>query len=142
MDHCFIMTHSIHREGDILQIYFCAIFCETRCYAQVHITSGTLCAISLAVRRTRQCKWVGDFTGQCLLLQLLLGLAAAVVPLLLPLQNSLPHRYPPHLIPQVGIRNQNFTVGFLLKFYSFFPAIAQYPQSSDLFRLLCMTQHS
>jgi len=22
LDHCFIMTHSIHKEGDVLQIYF------------------------------------------------------------------------------------------------------------------------
>jgi len=37
------MTHSIHKEGDILQIYFCAIFRETRHDAQTHITSDALC---------------------------------------------------------------------------------------------------
>jgi len=36
----FIMTHSIHKEGD-LQIYFCVIFHKTRHHAQAHITSGT-----------------------------------------------------------------------------------------------------
>ena len=69
------------------------IFRETRHYAQAHITSGVLCARSLAARRTWQCKWVGDFAGQCLLWRLVLGLAAAaaaaaVVPLLFPPQNS------------------------------------------------------
>jgi len=28
----------IHKEGDILQIYFCVIFHETRHHAQAHIT--------------------------------------------------------------------------------------------------------
>ena len=86
------MTHSIHKEGDILQIYFCAIFHEMRHYTQDHVTSGALCALSLAARKTRQRRWAGGFAGQCLLWGLLLGLAAAVVvPLLLPPQNSLPH---------------------------------------------------
>jgi hypothetical protein len=43
LDHCFITTHSIHKEGNILQIYFCAIFRETRHHAQTHIISGALC---------------------------------------------------------------------------------------------------
>ena len=42
MDHCFITTNSIHKEGDILQIYFCVIFRETRHHAQAHVTSGAL----------------------------------------------------------------------------------------------------
>ena len=42
LDHCFITTHSIHKAGDILQIYFCATFRETRHHAQAHVTSGTL----------------------------------------------------------------------------------------------------
>ena len=33
----FIKTHSFHK-GDILQIYFCVIFCETRHHTQAHIT--------------------------------------------------------------------------------------------------------
>jgi hypothetical protein len=77
-----------------------------------------------------------------LLWRLLLRLAAAAVVTLLPPQKSLPHRQPLHLIPQVGVSNQNFTVGFLLELYLFFPAIAGYPQLSALFRLLCMTRHS
>jgi hypothetical protein len=36
------MTHSIHKEGDILQIYFGVIFRETRHHTQAHVTSGTL----------------------------------------------------------------------------------------------------
>jgi hypothetical protein len=45
---------------------------------------------------------------------------------------------------RVSVSNQNFTDSFLLKFYLFifFLAIAQDPQSSALFRLLCMTGHS
>ena len=39
------------------------------------------------------------------------------------------------------VSNQNFTDGFL-SFIYFFPAIAWHPQSSALFRLLCMTRHS
>ena len=52
LNHFFITTHSIHKEGDILQIYFCVIFREIRHHAQAHITSGALihCALSLATR--------------------------------------------------------------------------------------------
>jgi hypothetical protein len=72
------MTHSFHKEADILQIYFCEIFRETRHYAQAHVTSGALYALSLAARRRWERKLFGDFAGQCLLWRLLLGLAAAV----------------------------------------------------------------
>ena len=46
------MTHSIHKEGDILQIYFCVIFLVTRHHLQAHVTSAALihCALSLATR--------------------------------------------------------------------------------------------
>ena len=37
----------------ILQIYFCAIYRETRHHAQTHIISGALSALSLAARRTQ-----------------------------------------------------------------------------------------
>ena len=56
---------------NILQIYFCAIFRETRHHAQAHVTSGALCALSLATRRTWPHRWVGDLAGQCLLWWLL-----------------------------------------------------------------------
>jgi len=78
LDHSFIMTHSIHKEGDILQIYFCVIFRETRHHAQAHITSGALCPF---FGRENADSWV-DFAGHCLLRLLLLRLAAFVVPLL------------------------------------------------------------
>jgi len=51
MDLIFIATCSIHKEGDILQIYVCVIFHETRYNTQAHVTSGALCALSLAARR-------------------------------------------------------------------------------------------
>jgi hypothetical protein len=59
LDYCFIMTHSIHKEGDILQIHFCVIFRKTRHHAQAHVTSGTLCALSLAARRTQTAAQLG-----------------------------------------------------------------------------------
>jgi len=64
----FITTHSIHKEGDVLQIYFCVTFHETRHHTQAHVTSDTLyTALSLAARRTQTAnQWV-DFAGQCLL---------------------------------------------------------------------------
>jgi len=40
------MTQGIHKEGDILQIYFGVIFRETRHYAQTHVISGALCPFS------------------------------------------------------------------------------------------------
>jgi hypothetical protein len=49
--------------------------------------------------------------------------AAAVVPLILPPKNSFPYLSPPHLISGVGVSNENFIVGFFLKFYLFFHAI-------------------
>ena len=54
-DHCFIMTHSFHKEGD-LQIYFGVIFPKIRHHTQTRITSGTLiwCALSLASRKTQR----------------------------------------------------------------------------------------
>ena len=39
MDPCFIMTHIIHKEGD-LQIYFGVLFHKTVHLKQAHITSG------------------------------------------------------------------------------------------------------
>jgi hypothetical protein len=83
LDHCFYLFFNIYKEANILQIYFCAIFRETGHYAQAHVTSGALCALSLAARRTQQRKLVGDFAGQCLLWRLVLGHAAAAVPLFL-----------------------------------------------------------
>jgi hypothetical protein len=54
LGHCFITTHSIHKEGVILQIYFCAIFRKTRHHEQAHITSGALCALSFAAKKKTQ----------------------------------------------------------------------------------------
>jgi len=48
------MTHSIHKEGDILQIYFCVIFRETRRHSQAHVTSGALCPFFGREKNTRQ----------------------------------------------------------------------------------------
>jgi len=55
------MTHSIHKEGDILQIYFGMIFHETRHHSLAHITSGALihCALSLATRSTQTALQLG-----------------------------------------------------------------------------------
>jgi len=55
------MTHSIQKEGDLLQIYFGMIFHETRHQAQAHVTSGALihCALSLAARNTQTASQLG-----------------------------------------------------------------------------------
>jgi len=42
----FIVAQGIHKEGDILQIYFRVIFHETRHHAQTHLTFGALCLFS------------------------------------------------------------------------------------------------
>jgi len=57
----FFTTHSIHKEGVILQIYFCVIFCETRHHAQAHVTSGALihCTLSLAMTSTQMAAQLG-----------------------------------------------------------------------------------
>jgi len=59
------MTHSIHKEGEILQIYFCVIFRETRHHTQVHITSGTLCALSVDAKRAQTAAQSGSLASVC-----------------------------------------------------------------------------
>jgi len=54
-----LSQHSIHKEGDILQIYFYVIFRKTRHHPQAHVTSGTQCALSLAARRTQMASQAG-----------------------------------------------------------------------------------
>jgi hypothetical protein len=80
------MTHSIYKEGDILQIYFCAIFRKTRHHTKAHVTSGALCPFFGREKNTDGREVGFDFAGHCLLWLLLLRLAALVP--LLP-QNSL-----------------------------------------------------
>jgi len=73
LDHCFITTHSIHKEG-ALQMYFGVIFHKTKHHTLASSTSGAFirCALSLAAWSTQwQCICVDDFTGQCLLWWLL-----------------------------------------------------------------------
>ena len=59
------MTHSIHKEGDILQIYFCVIFHETRHHAQGHVTSGALCALSVPAKRAQMAVQSGSVASVC-----------------------------------------------------------------------------
>ena len=91
-----------------------------------------------------QRSWVDDFGGQCLLRWFLLRFAAAVLvpPLLLPPQNSLQHRDSQHLIPsQYQQPEYHWWLPPEVLFIT--PrAIAWDPQSSAVFRLLCMTGHS
>ena len=143
LDHCFIMTQTIRKEGDILQIYFCVVFRETWHRAQSHVKSGTLvhCALSLAARRTQTAKQWVDFTGQYLLWLLLLRLPA-VVPLLLVPQSdlliSLAFTPDSESVSATKISLMASSSSFMY----FFPDIAWDPQSSALFRLLCITRHS
>ena len=136
------MTHSIHKEGDILQIYICVIFCETRHHAQVHVTSGALvhCALSFSVKRTQTAEQWVCFTGHCLLWLLLLRLPA-VVPLLLPPQNNLlTTSFRTRFLG--GVSNQNFSYGFLLRFYLFVFWTLLVTHNCLSCLLICMTWHS
>jgi tRNA threonylcarbamoyladenosine modification (KEOPS) complex Cgi121 subunit len=49
----------MQKEGDILQIYFCAIFRETSYHAQDHVTFGALCALSSVASKTQTATQVG-----------------------------------------------------------------------------------
>ena len=93
------------------------------------------CAHSLAARTQRAEQWV-DFAGHCLLWLLLLRLAAAVVPLLPQnrLLTSLAFTPDSRAVSATRIS----LMGSFSSFIYFFPAIAQDPQSSASFRLLCM----
>ena len=108
------------------------IFHETRHYAKAHVTSGVLCPF---FDRENTDSWV-DFVGHCLL-WVLLRLAAAAVPLLP--QNSLltSLAFTPDSKAMSATRIS--LMASASSFIYFFPAIAQDPQSSALFRLLCMT---
>jgi len=59
------MTHSSHKDGDILQIYFCVIFRKTRHHAQAHVTSGALCALSVAAKRAQMAVQSGSLASVC-----------------------------------------------------------------------------
>ena len=57
LHHCFITIHSIHKDDDILKIYFCVIFRKTRLHTQAphHIWyTYTLCP-SFVHQKNREC---------------------------------------------------------------------------------------
>jgi hypothetical protein len=60
-----LSQHSIHKEGDILQIYFCVIFHERRHHAQAHITSGAICALSVAAKRAQMAAQSSSLASVC-----------------------------------------------------------------------------
>ena len=97
------------------------------------------CALSFAARTQTTEQWV-DFAGHCLLWLLLLRLVAVVGPLLP--QNILltPLAFAPDSEAVSVIRIS--LMASSSSFIYFFPPIAPDPQSSALFRLLCMTRHS
>jgi hypothetical protein len=72
LDHCFIMTHSIHNLGD-LQIHFSVIFLKQ---SATHIPTlplthlYTLPCLWPREQPRWQRSWVHDFAGQCLLWRL------------------------------------------------------------------------
>ena len=66
MGHCFIMTHRIHKEGD-LQIYFGVIFHKTRHHAQALSHLARLYTVPFLWPREehiRQPSWLDNFAGQ------------------------------------------------------------------------------
>ena len=119
--------HSIHKEGDILQIYFCVIFHETRHHAQAHVTFGALIrsapifgcekntdnsAVGLMISLASVC--YGDFCwGLLLLLLLLLFLFFFFFLKIVFNITSL------SIWVRVSVSNQSFTDSFLLKFHIF-----------------------
>ena len=159
------MTYSTHKEGDILQIHFCVIYSTkqgTTHRPRSHLAHlDTVPFLWLREEHRQQHSWVDDFAGQCLLWWLLLRLAAAaaaavvvvvivVVLLLLLLHFLLLLLLLVRIVfnitslstwSWVGVSNQNFTDGFLLKFYFFFRSLLN-TTIICLVRLLCMTGHS
>ena len=131
------MTHSIHKESDILQIYFCVIFCETRHHTWAHATSSALC--SLFGRENTYGRAVGWFRW---LFFVMATSAEAGCCCSSSTQNSLltSLAFAPdsEVMSATRISLMAFSSGFIY----FFTGIAQDPQPSDLFRLLCMTGHS
>ena len=87
----------------------------------------------------RQQSSCADFAGHCLLWLLLLRLAAVIVPLLP--QNSLLALLAFAPVSEV-VSASRISLMASSSFIYFFLAIAQDPQSSALFRLLCMIRHS
>jgi len=128
-----LSRHTIHKGGDILQIYFCVIFCETRHHTQVHVTSGALCPFFGCENKDG---WV-DFVSHCLLWLLLLRLAAVVIPLFP--QNSLLTLLAFAPDSEAVFATRISLMASSSRFIYFFPATARDPQSSALFILLCMT---
>jgi len=93
------------------------------------------CALSFAARTQTAEQWV-DFTGHCLLCLPPLRLSAVVVPLLL--QNSLLTSLAFAPDSEAVSASRISLMASASSFIYFFLAIAQDPQSSALFRLLCM----
>jgi hypothetical protein len=124
-------------------IYYKFILCDiprnkASCTGPRHIWH-TVPFLSSQEEHRWQSSWI-DFTGYCLWL-ILLRLAAVVVPLLLP-QNSLVTLlvFAPDSEAVLAIRIS--LMASSSSFIYFFLAIAEDPQSSALFRLLCMIRHS
>ena len=120
------------------------IFHETRHHAQAHVTFAALYSVPFLWPREHrwQSNWV-DFDGQCLLWLLLLSLVAVLVPLLILLpQNSLLTLLAFVPDSESVSATRISLIASSSSFIYFFPAIAWYPQSSALFRWLCMTRHS
>ena len=87
-----------------------------------------------------QSRWVGDFAGQCLLWQLLPLLLLFISFFLLKIVFHIASlcTWFPELVSAMRISLSASSSSFIY----FFLAIPRYPQSSALFRLLYMTQHS
>ena len=69
MDRCFFTTHSIHKGGDDLQIYFGVIFRETRPTSHLAYLH-TVPFLRPQEEHSRQWSCDGDFAGQCWLWRL------------------------------------------------------------------------
>jgi len=121
VDHCFITTHNIHKEGDyITNLLLCDIpLNKAPCTGPRHIWR-TVPFLWPREHRWQQ-SWVDDFAGHCLLLQLSVG----------------KHFFIPSLVSAIRI---SLTVSSSLTFFS--GNRNRHLQRSALFTLLCMIWHS
>ena len=73
LDHCFIMTHSSHNEGDFTNLLWGDVPRNKTPHTGPRHTwsTYTLTFLSPQEEHTWQRSWVDDFTGQCLLWRLL-----------------------------------------------------------------------
>ena len=125
LDHCIFTTHSIHIEGDILQIYFCVISTKQGTTRRPTSHLAHLYTVPLL------CPWERrkQNSGLILLAIVSSGYFCWVWLLLLfsSSSKSSSNIASFRTLFRSCVSNQNFTDGFLLKFYLFFSSHCSRP---------------